>query len=55
MSGIYGLLILLGGWFFYRSLFEGDTVDYKTLVQAIIMLMIGLGGVTISLRHKPNG
>ncbi len=51
MRAIYSLLILLGGWFFYDSV-TAETVAYKTMVQALIMLIIGSGGILISLRHK---
>jgi hypothetical protein len=51
MRAIYSLLILLGGWFFYDSV-TAETVAYKTMVQALIMLIIGGGGILISLKHK---
>ncbi|MEK9138811.1 MAG: MFS transporter, partial [Bacteroidota bacterium] len=43
MMGIYSLLVVLGGWFFYDSAFGGETVAYKTMVQATIMTLIGAG------------
>ncbi|MBI5217229.1 MAG: MFS transporter [Ignavibacteriae bacterium] len=52
MLGIYSVLILLSIWFFYKSVFGGATIAYKTMVQAIIMLLIGVGGVAISAKHK---
>ncbi len=52
MIAIYSLLVLIGGWFFFTSVFGGATVAYKTMVQAIIMLFIGAGGVFISMRHR---
>ncbi|MBI3194458.1 MAG: hypothetical protein HYZ34_08350, partial [Ignavibacteriae bacterium] len=52
MLGIYSVLILLSIWFFYKSVFGGATIAYKTMVQAIIMLIIGVGGVVISAKHK---
>jgi hypothetical protein len=51
MAGIYVLLICLGGWFLVDSL-SGAHVAYKTLVQSVIMLAIGIGGVVISLKHR---
>ncbi|HAL56781.1 MAG TPA: MFS transporter [Bacteroidetes bacterium] len=54
MVGVYSLLIVLGTWFFYSSVFGGETVAYKTMVQAVIMLMIGAGGVTISRKPRPS-
>ena len=52
MVGVYTMLIAVGGWFLYSSVFAGEFVAYKTLVQAVIMLLIGSGGVAISLKHK---
>jgi MFS family permease len=51
MVGVYGLLILVGGWFFAGS-FGGETIPYRTLIQAAIMLGIGSGGIFIILRRK---
>jgi POT family proton-dependent oligopeptide transporter len=50
MIGIYTVLIAVGGWFFYTSAFAGETVLYRTMVQAVIMILIGGGGLAISLR-----
>lgn len=52
MIGVYILLLLIGGWFFYSSVFTGTEISYKTMIQAAIMLLIGGGGVTISLKGK---
>jgi dipeptide/tripeptide permease len=52
MMGIYSLLAALGGWFFYTSVFGGETVAYKTMVQASIMLLLGAGGLVISLKRR---
>ncbi len=49
MIVVYAGLILLGGWFLYDSL-TAPEIAYRTLVQASIMLLIGAGGVAISLR-----
>jgi POT family proton-dependent oligopeptide transporter len=54
MLGVYILLITLGGWFFYEAAFGGEEIAYKTMVQALIMLLIGSGGMIISVRHKQN-
>lgn len=51
MIAIYAVLGLLGLWFLYSSV-TADTVAYRTMVQAIIMLLIGTGGLAISLRRK---
>jgi len=52
MMGIYSLLVILGAWFFYSSVFGGATVAYKTMVQASIMVLIGAGGLVISLKRR---
>ena len=51
MLVVYIVLAVLGIWYFSTSL-TGDEVSYKTLVQAVIMLVIGGGGITISLKHR---
>ncbi len=51
MSGVYSLLLFAGCWFLYTSIFTGDTIVYKTMIQALIMLLIGAGGLSISLRR----
>ncbi len=51
MAGVYVLLILVGIYFFYTSAF-GETIKYRTMVQAIIMLVLGAGGAVISLKHR---
>ena len=52
MIGVYTLLALGGVWFLYRAGFAAATINYRTLVQAVIMLLIGLGGLLISARQK---
>ncbi len=51
MAGVYVLLILVGIYFFYTSAF-GETIKYRTMVQSIIMLLLGAGGAVISLKHR---
>ena len=50
MMGVYILLVALGGYFCYISLFA-DSVIYKTLVQATIMILIGTGGLVVSRKR----
>jgi POT family proton-dependent oligopeptide transporter len=52
MIGVYSILAAVGAWFFYNAGFAAATVNYRTMVQAVIMLAIGLGGVSVSLRHQ---
>ncbi len=51
MIGVYAGLVVLGGWFFYSSL-SVSGIAYRTMVQACIMLLIGVGGVAISLKRR---
>jgi hypothetical protein len=53
MLGIYILLLVAGLLFLRSSLFGGAEISYKTLVQALIMLLLGAGGTVVSLR-KPS-
>jgi len=55
MIGVYLTLLVLGSWFFVESVTAGEEVSYKTMVQALIMLVIGAGGLTISMKQKPAG
>lgn len=50
MIGVYLLLVLLGAWFLYTSL-SAATIAFRTMVQACIMLLIGAGGIVISLKR----
>jgi hypothetical protein len=52
MIGVYVVVILIGVWFFYNSVFTGEVIAYKTMVQATIMLIIGSGGIGISLKRR---
>jgi dipeptide/tripeptide permease len=54
MMGIYAALVLLGLWFFYGSAITADTPAYKTMLQSLIMFLIGAGGLLISTRRQPN-
>jgi len=49
MLGIY-VLLLVAGVLFVWSAVSGVSVSYKTLVQAVIMLLLGAGGALVSLR-----
>jgi len=51
---VYCLLVAAGAWFFYRAGVAAAAVNYRTMVQAVIMLLIGAGGVFISLRHSAD-
>ena len=53
MLGIY-LLLLAGGVAFVRSAVAGPGFSPKTLVQALIMLALGAGGMAVSLRKSPS-
>jgi MFS family permease len=52
MLGIYGLLLVLGLLFLRSAMFGGGEISYKTLVQAVIMLLLGAGGAAVSIRKR---
>jgi len=54
MTGLYGLFVVVGAFFLWKALFGGPEISYKTLVQALILTLLGVGGVLIS-RRKPAG
>jgi dipeptide/tripeptide permease len=51
MVGVYGLLLLVGAAFLVRSL-SGPEASPRTLVQAVIMLALGGGGMAVSVRRR---
>ena len=52
MLAIYVLLLVAGVLFLRSSLFGGAEISYKTLVQAVIMLLLGAGGTLVSLKRN---
>jgi len=52
MFGIYIVFTLAGIYFMISSLFLAEQIQWKTLVQGLILLALGSGGVRISLRRK---
>jgi len=52
MMGIYGVLAVAGLYFLVYSIFLTDQINWRTLVQALILLLLGGGGLRISLRGK---
>jgi hypothetical protein len=54
MIGLYGLFVVIGAGFLWKALFGGAEVSYKTLVQALILTLLGVGGVLIS-RSRTTG
>jgi proton-dependent oligopeptide transporter, POT family len=49
MNFVYVLILLLGGFFLYLALSVSPT-DYKSVIQAIIFLAIGVGGLFMNRR-----
>lgn len=56
VTGVYGALILLGLWFLFSSVFRAEEVVYRTMIQSLIMIVIGVSGLYIILAHHqtPN-
>ena len=52
MIGVYAAVVIMGGWALYTSTLAAATIAYRTLVQASIMLLIGGGGIAVSLRER---
>jgi hypothetical protein len=50
MLAIYALLLAVGLLFLWSSILGGAEISYKTMVQAVIMLILGAGGMAVSLR-----
>jgi proton-dependent oligopeptide transporter, POT family len=53
MAGIYVGLVCLGGWFLVGSV-SGASIAYKVLVQSVIMLLIGIGGILVGIKHQKS-
>jgi POT family proton-dependent oligopeptide transporter len=52
MMGLYGILALAGLYFLFYSLILADQIQWRTMVQALILLILGGGGIRISLKGK---
>jgi dipeptide/tripeptide permease len=50
MLGIYIFLVIAGLYFLIYSLFFTPEIPWRTVVQSLIMLGVGAGGIIISLR-----
>jgi predicted membrane channel-forming protein YqfA (hemolysin III family) len=53
MMGIYCVLAAFGLYFFIHSIFLADQIQWRTLIQSLILLIMGGGGMRISLKKKP--
>jgi dipeptide/tripeptide permease len=53
MIAVYIILLIAGIWFLHASAFTGSEINYRTMIQAIIMILIGGGGIIISLKGRP--
>ena len=51
MSGVYALVLLVGVAFCWFA-FSSSPIQYRTLVQSIIFLALGSGGLIVSLRRR---
>jgi hypothetical protein len=52
MLGVYFILAGAGVFFFIKSLFLVPEVQWKTFVQSLILLLLGSGGILISIGKK---
>jgi len=53
MLGIYALIAAVGVYFFIFSLFLTPQIQWRTFVQALIMLTLGGGGLALSFKQEP--
>lgn len=53
MLGIYVFFVGAGLYFFVDSLFLTAEIPWRTLVQSLVMLGVGAGGIIISLKNAP--
>ncbi|MGC4118243.1 MAG: MFS transporter [Myxococcales bacterium] len=53
MMVVYGALVALGLAFFVSAV-TATEVSYKTAVQAVLFLLLGSGGLFVSVRAKPS-
>jgi len=52
MMAVYIILIIAGSYFFIESLVLSEQIQWKTFIQALIMLGLGGGGMKISLKRS---
>jgi hypothetical protein len=52
MLGVYSVISVAGIIFLIQAVFLTEQIQWKTLVQSLIMLALGSGGVLISLKGK---
>jgi len=51
MSVVYALILCVGLAFCYFA-FSADTIQYRTLVQSIIFLALGTGGLLVGRKER---
>jgi uncharacterized protein YqgC (DUF456 family) len=51
MLGVYAFLGAAGLFFLVRS-FTGETIQWKSVVQSVILIGLGGGGMVLSLRRR---
>jgi POT family proton-dependent oligopeptide transporter len=52
MVGVYAVLALAGVVFLGQSLLDPEGIQWKTLIQSVILMGLGGGGMTLSLKRK---
>jgi len=50
MLGVYAILAIAGLYFIIQTVFIAPVIKWKTVLQALIMLLLGSGGIYISLK-----
>jgi proton-dependent oligopeptide transporter, POT family len=54
MTAIYTFLPAIGAWFLYKGMFGGPEPAYRMVVQAALMIILGAGGLAVSLRRASH-
>ncbi len=52
MLGIYSFIAVAGVFFLIQAVLLAEQIQWKTFVQSLIMLVLGSGGILISLKGK---
>jgi POT family proton-dependent oligopeptide transporter len=55
MLGVYAFLAVSGLFFFARSLFAAEEIQWKAVIQSIILMGLGGGGIVLSLTRRGQG
>jgi hypothetical protein len=52
MLGLYVLFLAAGIYFFLQSTILADRTQWRMLVQSLILVVLGMGGMRLSFRRE---